>query len=167
MFRAFRIHVSFVVAAAIACVSCSQSIPSTPLPPAASIAAGNVDSRIVSYANASRAAAGKKALQRDAVLDALALEHARETMRLGSKGHSGMQGRFARAHQQMGARMFAENVHSARPGNDPARRLVDEWMASKVHRNNLLSGAFNKTGVGSVTDSAGTIWAVQVFAAAP
>lgn len=167
MFRVFRFRVLFAVAAAIASVSCSQSIPDTLLPPAASIPAGALDERIVSYANASRATAGKGELQRDAVLDGLALEHARETMRLGSMGHSGMQGRFARAHQGIGARMFAENVHSVPPGGDPARRLVEEWMASKVHRNNLLSGAFNKTGVGSVTDSAGTIWAVQVFAQAP
>jgi uncharacterized protein YkwD len=126
-----------------------------------------VEARIVSYANASRSAAGRKALERDAVLDSLALEHGRETMRLGRMGHSGMQGRFSRANQQMGALMFGENVHAVPPGRDPARRLVEEWMASKVHRNNLLSGAFNKTGVGSISDSAGTIWAVQVFAAAP
>jgi uncharacterized protein YkwD len=122
---------------------------------------------VVSYVNASRASAGRKPLQRDALLDSLAVEHARETMKLGKLGHAGMQQRMIRANQQIGASIFAENVHSVRPSADPARQLVQEWLASAVHRKNILSSAYNKTGVGAVADSAGTLWAVQVFATAP
>ncbi len=166
MYRILSIQAVLAITSALAVISCSPPAAG-PLPASSGIPAGGVEQRVVSYVNASRASAGRKPLQRDALLDSLAVEHARETMKLGKLGHAGMQQRMIRANQQIGASIFAENVHSVRPSADPARQLVQEWLASAVHRKNILSSAYNKTGVGAVADSAGTLWAVQVFATAP
>lgn len=166
MFRILSIPAVVVLTAALAVISCRP--PATaPLPASSGIPAGGVEQRVFSYINSSRASAGRKPLQRDAFLDSLAMEHARDTMKLGRLGHAGMQRRMVRANQEIGASIFAENVHSVRPSADPARQLVQEWLTSAVHRKNILAPAYNKTGVGAVADSAGTLWAVQVFAKAP
>lgn len=160
-------------AVCLAVVSCaSDSGSDAPLPPSSSVSASGVDARIHAYVNASRAAAGKKPLVRDAYLDSLALEHARESMsrskgRGAELGHTGFQGRFHRANQRIGANVFAENVHCIPAGGkDPARQFTEAWNASRVHRKNIL-GPWNRTGIAVVNDPAGRIWSVQVFASVP
>lgn len=162
--------VGWVAASFVGWVSCSSQSYEGPLPAASAIASRGVDSRIVEYVNRSRVAGGGKAVERDAFLDKLALDHAQASMRKGKSaalGHDGFQSRFQAAHQGIGAVMFAENVHRVPASSpDPARRVVEEWAASPVHRKNQY-GPWNRTGVGVVRDSEGWLWAVQVFAAAP
>ena len=138
---------------------------SAPLPASSNIAANGVGERIVSYVNAKRGSVRKPALARNARLDSLARTLAARLAKEGRLSHSGFQARFAQAHAETGATQFAENAHCVPPGGDPARRLVEEWLASRIHRNNILNGSWNLTGVGTATDTTGRIWAVQVFAA--
>lgn len=153
--------------ASLALFSCASSKSNTPLPPSADVAARGVDGRIVSYVNAKRDSAGKQAMNRDPRLDALALEQARRIASEGRLNHSGFQDRFEQAHAKTGAQLFAENLHCVAPGNDPARELVEAWLASSIHRNNILNSAWNRTGVATTADSTGRIWAAQVFAVVP
>lgn len=166
-------HLLAVAAVCFAVVSCAgNSRPDAPLPPSTSVAVRGVDARIHAYVNASRASSGKRPLERDAYLDSLALEHARESMdrsigRGPVLGHAGFQNRFVRANQRIGANIFAENIHCIPAGvSDPARRFTEDWKASRVHRDNLF-GPWTRTGIGVVDDPSGRIWSAQVFASVP
>lgn len=152
--------------ALLAMASCGTPGPS-PLPASSDIAANGVEERIVSYVNAKRHSVRKSTLARNVRLDSLARALAARLANEGRLTHTGFQSRFAQAHAETGATQFAENAHSVPPGGDPARRLVEEWLASRIHRNNILNGSWNLTGVGTATDTSGQIWAVQVFASAP
>ena len=152
--------------ALLAMASCGTPRPS-PLPASSDIAANGVEERIVSYVNAKRHSVRKSTLARNVRLDSLARALAARLANEGRLTHTGFQSRFAQAHAETGATQFAENAHNVPPGGDPARRLVEEWLASRIHRNNILNGSWNLTGVGTATDTSGQIWAVQVFASAP
>lgn len=161
---------ALAVAACVGWVSCGSGTSPGPMPSSAALSSRSVDARIFEYVNLSRVSGGGRAVERDAFLDKLALEHAQASMRKGrgaALGHDGFQSRFQAAHQGVGAVMFAENVHRVPASSaDPARRVVEEWAASPVHRKNQY-GSWNRTGVGVVRDSEGWLWAVQVFASVP
>lgn len=150
----------------LAAASCVGPSPA-PLPPSSGIAENGVEARIVSFVNTTRVSAGKPALTRNARLDAMARAHAARIAAKGRLTHTGFRSRFDQAHAETGAILFGENAHSVPPGGDPAKRLVEEWLASRIHRNNILGGNWNLTGAGTATDKSGRIWAVQVFASAP
>lgn len=154
-------------AASIALFSCATPQSNRPLPASSAVAASGTEERIVSYVNIRRVEGGKRQIQRDNRLDALAAEQARSMAAEGKLSHSGFHDRFNRAHAETGATLFGENAHCVAPGGDPARRLVEEWLASPVHRKNILNGVWNRTGVATTIDSRGRIWAAQVFAATP
>lgn len=140
---------------------------SVPSPSSSGIAVKGVEQGIVSRVNATRVSAGKPSLTRNADLDALARTLANRMATEGRLTHAGFQARFQQAHAETGAILFGENAHSVPPVGDPAKRLVEEWLVSRIHRNNILNGNWNLTGVGTAADKSGRIWAVQVFAMAP
>lgn len=154
-------------AASIALFSCAKPQSDRPLPASSTVNAHGTEDRIVSYVNLRRGEGGKQSLKRDTRLDALAADQARRMAAEVRLSHAGFHERFSRAHAETGATMFGENAHFVAPGSDPARRLVEEWLASPVHRKNILNGVWNRTGVATATDSKGRIWAAQVFAATP
>ena len=45
--------------------------------------------------------------------------------------------------------------------------IVDEWMRSRDHRENLLNPAFNTSGVGVVESSGGQTIIVELYATYP
>lgn len=47
----------------------------------------------------------------------------------------------------------AEDIYCRRGGNSTPRAALDEWMASSLHRRNLLRGAFRHLGVGAAVGS--------------
>jgi uncharacterized protein YkwD len=63
-------------------------------------------------------------------------------------------------------RALGENVGVSWPTGDTLRSLQDAFASSPVHRANLLSGTFNKMGVGVATGADGRVWVVEVFALA-
>lgn len=140
---------------------------SVPSPASSGIAENDVEQGIVSRVNAERVSARKPSLTRNANLDALARTLASRMAAEGRLTHAGFQSRFERAHAETGAILFGENAHSVPLGGDPAKRLVEEWLASRIHHNNILNGSWNLTGVGTSADKSGRIWAAQVFAMAP
>jgi uncharacterized protein YkwD len=138
------------------------------VPPASpAVTPTGVENRIGSYVNQARSSMKLGALVRDPALDALAREHALNVAKKGKNHHEGFQSRFARAHEVTGTRVFSENVHMVAAGPDPARRLVEAWLASETHRANIGNRLWNSTGIGTYTDGTGMVWAVQVFGAAP
>ena len=61
----------------------------------------------------------------------------------------------------------AENLYKCRGVDDPLVAVVDGWMGSKGHRENILGDAYTHTGVGVAVAADGTIYFTQLFTRPP
>ena len=66
-----------------------------------------------------------------------------------------------------GFRLLAENIGATTVAGDHVRIIVEEWMRSHDHRENLLNPAFNTSGVGVVEASGGQTIIVELYATYP
>jgi len=126
--------------------------------------AGNSGEGVLNAVNAYRSSKGKSPLQREARLDALALQHSVYMMRHRSKhlvSHDGYQGRVREAQQKFGYRNLFENV-GASSGKGAVQDIVGFWTGSRPHRSSIL-GQWDATGIGVVVDSDGMVFVTQVF----
>jgi uncharacterized protein YkwD len=57
-----------------------------------------------------------------------------------------------------------ENLHAIPNQDDPATKIVNDWMNSEVHRNNLLGADWRDTGIAVFRTSSGWYYAVQDYA---
>jgi uncharacterized protein YkwD len=110
------------------------------------------EQRLLVEINRARAANGVPPLRSDRRLKAAAEAHSRDMAAHGYLGH----GDIGRRLQSYGvrARLIGENVAWGQ-GSVRADAVVAGWMASPVHRANLLSRQFRRVGVGVVTGSFG------------
>jgi uncharacterized protein YkwD len=63
-----------------------------------------------------------------------------------------------------GVKLLAENIGSSSKSGDRIASIIQEWLASPVHRENVLNPAFNTTGVAIVETADGKTLAVQLYA---
>lgn len=163
----------FLAAASLPWISScgGGAAPHVRLPASSQVAVRGVAERVHVYVNTVRTENGRKPLARDSKLDTLALRWAGDCAAR-SEGsspqfsHRGLQDRLQTANRLTGARSIAENIHCVDAGADPARRAVDSWLASSIHRRNI-DGPWTDTGIAAVTDSAGRVWITQIFASVP
>ncbi|OQP66083.1 hypothetical protein A3860_15010 [Niastella vici] len=103
------------------------------------------------------------ALAMNAVITAEAQKHS-ENMASNRTdfGHSGFKTRMKRIIPQInGNGSMSENVAY---GNMTARQVVEEWLESSMHRENIV-GPYNVTGIGIAADRRGALYFTQIFAA--
>jgi uncharacterized protein YkwD len=101
-------------------------------------------------------------LQRDALLDRVALAHARRMMAARTVGHDVGDGDPVARIEASGARaqLVGENVAHAASVRLAHRALYE----SPSHRENLLRAEFDRVGAAVVTDADGSVWVAEVFA---
>lgn len=82
-------------------------------------------------------------------------------------GHSGLDGkRVEDRADRMGLRSWrriGENIAYNRGYSEPAARVVESWMRSPGHRNNILNSRWKETGIGIAVTTSGTYYFTQVF----
>lgn len=132
----------------------------------------SLSGQVFQEVNSYRRKLGKSELERHSGLDRLAQEHCeylrqhRGSFDIYGKNvsHFGFEGRALYAREAYQMQSVSENVASANhPGEAQAPLLVKLWAASKGHEYNM-HGDWTHTGVGSVTDSDGTVFCTQLFA---
>ena len=101
-------------------------------------------------------------------LAAVATEHARD-MAAGSyldhidrRGHSPLD--RVQASGISGFHLLAENIGMSDAQSQRVDAILEAWMRSPIHRENLLNPAFNTTGIGFSTGRSGQTFIVQLFA---
>jgi uncharacterized protein YkwD len=108
------------------------------------------------------------ALEPSEALAAVARGHAEDMARRGYLSHVDLEGRNplerARAAGVDGFRLLAENIGASSVGGDRAAAVVEEWMRSTLHRENVLNPAFNASGIGVARTPDGTTLFVEVYA---
>ena len=99
----------------------------------------------------------------------VARAHALEMASHGYLSHVGADGRNPLERTQAagvtGFRLLAENIGSSNVRGDRLKSIVEEWMLSTVHRENLVNPAFNATGTGIAETPDGQTVIVQLYAA--
>ena len=110
---------------------------------------------IFKFSNLARQKAGLQPLAQDDHLGLAARQHSLEMDSLGYFGHKSPIAQFAtlalRLHSQgIFGLTSAENLHREKGYSDgrTAQRAVDCWLASPVHRKNLLNPRYNRVGLG-------------------
>ena len=113
--------------------------------------------RLVSLINAERARAGLAALTLSPALSAVAHAFACEAAARGDIGHTGSDGSTLRerlARGGLASRMAAENNAA---GQRLPEAVLDDWMASPHHRENILRPDARQIGVGQA-DGPWPVW---------
>jgi uncharacterized protein YkwD len=114
-----------------------------------------------------RTRAGLPSLQRNAILDRAALRHARDMARRGYFAHESPEGSTVRDRVDAGGgHAFAACGENIAKGQADARAVHVAWMASRGHRENILTPGWTDVGLAVVPSARGPVW-VQVFATAP
>jgi uncharacterized protein YkwD len=103
-------------------------------------------------------------------LDGLARSHSVDMAKNGFLKHDSSDGRKLQDRIEAGATpgytRAAENLgRSTR--SDPNHAIVQKWLASDVHRRNMLAPHFNTTGVGIARAPDGAVVYTQLFASYP
>ena len=120
--------------------------------------------------NRTRAAHHRMALERRADLDAVARAHSADMARRRYLSHDTPEGanpvdRIQRSGLD-GFTLAGENVGMT-SRSDPNREILDGWLVSPVHRENLLAPAFNATGIGVARAADGTLYYTQLYVTFP
>lgn len=139
-----------------------------------------IESLVVNYTNEERSAEGLNLLKDSESHLEVARNHSRDMANNGYVGHVDSQGRgFEERVERRGCSSTGENaaatfyevpVENARTDetvrvngeDDIAQMLVDDWMASPPHRENLL-GEYDSVSVGVYVSEGNTVFATQVF----
>lgn len=117
----------------------------------------DVAARVVAHHNRERAGRGLPPLTRSSCLDAVAGAWATRLASNGQLAHNPSSP--AQSETCLPWRAIGENV-----GYDgTVEAITDAWMASLIHRTNILSGSFTQVGVGVVRKD-GSLWVAVNFA---
>lgn len=104
-------------------------------------------------------------------LAAVARTHALDMARRGYLSHENPEGQNPLERVQAagvtGFRLLAENIGSSSVGGDRVVAIVDGWLGSHDHRENLLNPAFNTAGVAVVDAPDGHTIVVELYATFP
>lgn len=122
----------------------------------ASVAAPSYADRVLALTNAERTSRGLRALSFSSCADRYADSWALSLAAAGALSHQPLTPILSAC----GARRVGENVGY---GNVTPEVLVQMWMDSAGHRENILNAAFTHLGVGDVRTSTGRVYGVQVF----
>jgi uncharacterized protein YkwD len=109
-------------------------------------------------------------LRRDPALDAVARGHSVDMASRHYLAHETPEGLDPVDRLQSGGvqgfSLAGENVGMTDRGS-PNDEILNGWLASKVHRDNLLAPAFNTTGIGIGRAADGTFYYTQVYVTFP
>ncbi|MBG0815367.1 hypothetical protein HS045_14390 [Planomonospora sp. ID82291] len=146
------------------------SKPTTPAPPSNSPGTpGGVgtaeENEVVRLTNVERAKGGCAPLKHDPQLRQSAYGHSADMAAKGYFDHTSQDGRSfmdrIRGAGFTGGRAFAENIAWGYP--NPAA-VVDGWMKSPGHKDNIMNCGYNLIGVGAAKNAQGQIYWTQNFA---
>lgn len=126
------------------------------------------EARLLDRVNVVRRAHHLKPFAASAELAGVARAHAEDMARRGYFSHTAPDGTDAldrvRAAGVDGFRLLAENLGVSNVSDDRIAAVIDAWLASPSHRENLLNPAFNTTGIGVAQAADGSTLYVQLFA---
>ena len=161
--RQFRDRLRFRVATVICFVVSSMSVRAEA--PGTRPSSSTIAAQVVNLTNVERAKRGHARLRANARLMRAAQIHAEQMARARQAAHVLRTASYPQAEDRLAAAGYqwewcGENVAS---GQSSAAAVVDDWMHSHGHRQNILNPHFTEMGAGYAIDRAGQPYYVQVF----
>ena len=133
-------------------------------------AARRVEAALHEAVNAERVRHHLISLTRDPALDAVARAHSADMARRGYLAHVNPEGRNPLDRIQAagitGFTLAAENA-GLTDESAPSRQILQHWIASPVHANNLYAPPWNRTGVGVARAADGRWYVTQLYMTVP
>lgn len=138
-----------------------ETVPGTPTAtqPAA---LGNVEREILALVNAERQRAGVRPLSLNSRLTTAAQRHAEDMARTRQFSHTGSNGSSVRDRATASGYRSSYVGENIGMGYINATAVMNGWMNSPGHRQNILNSNYTELGVGLVQGQGGLYW-VQVF----
>jgi uncharacterized protein YkwD len=137
--------------------------------PAVAKSAASLERRAFDLMNAQRRTRGQQPLVWDAELSRLARQHSEGMARSDFFNHSTPNGMTlrdrARSQGIRGWSAIGENIAYNKGYDDPAGFVVERWMISSKHRDNLLNGSWTRSAIGVAVANDGRVFFTQVFLA--
>lgn len=141
-----------------------ETQPSSGEPSASVPTASALERQMHDLVNRHRASRGHASLRWDDRVAAMAREHS-QAMASGRRSfsHQGFEDRAARIRALLPVRSIAENVaYDSRSGPELPHQVVEGWIASPGHRQNI-EGVFTVTGIGAAVADDGIRYFTQIF----
>ena len=130
----------------------------------------SLEAALYASVNELRRQQGLISLQRDPAIDAVARAHSRDMVARRYFAHETPEGLTPPDRLQRGGvtniSLAGENVGLTNRG-DPNAEIVQGWIASPIHRRNLLAPMFNATGIGVAQATDGTLYYTQLYVTVP
>jgi uncharacterized protein YkwD len=125
-------------------------------------------SQLLSLVNSDRADNGKSSLATDPLLDTVAQSHAQDMADKDYFSHTNLDGWLPWNRMDYYGIQYQSAGENIAVGQDTPQQVENDWMNSSGHRANILSGAYNKIGLGIAPCPAGAVYApgyywVQLF----
>ncbi|MCA1593842.1 MAG: CAP domain-containing protein [Acidobacteria bacterium] len=135
--------------------------------PAITVAATADERRAFDLLNAQRRARGLDPLVLDGQLTKMARYHSENMAEAGNLNHRDSDGLDTTARASLlgihGWKALGENIAYNQGYDDPVSFVVERWMRSDKHRDNVLNGQFTHAGLGIARTSDGRVFFTQVF----
>jgi uncharacterized protein YkwD len=151
------------VVARVSTPSTSYVSYSSPAP----VAATGDERRAFELINAERQRRGLRPLVLDGALTRVARHHSESMARGRFLSHTDREGLDLRGRADAlglhGWKALGENIAYNQGYDDPTAFVVERWMVSEKHRENILNGEYTHAGLGVVRASDGTYYFTQVF----
>lgn len=140
---------------------------------------GEIESLVVEFTNEERSAEGLPELESTDKFVDVARGHSEDMASNGYVGHVDSQGRnpgdriSCDGGENAGATFYEYPIHDDRSNEtitnenerDIARSLVDDWMASPPHRENILTEEYDTISLGVYVSEGKAVFATQLFCA--
>lgn len=164
-----------VVSPKISCGSCGARTDRNqidiPLDLSVRQRADEIETAIHKETNRRRTAHNTTALEYSPHLSAIALQHSRHMAQEDFFDHTAPNGsepidryrRFGHDTRSSGENIALEPVDVTASADETAHSIVEGWMNSPGHRENILRGRFDEEGLGVYIDPSGSIYATQNF----
>lgn len=140
-----------------------------PAAPAVSKSAASMERRAFDLANAQRRSRGQQPLEWDAELSRLARQHSANMASSDFFSHRNPRGMTmvdrARSQGIRGWSALGENIAYNQGYEDPAGFVIERWMVSSKHRDNLLNARWTRSAIGVAVADDGRVFFTQLFIA--
>lgn len=123
-----------------------------------------ITEEILQLVNEHRASIGKNVLSFNALANDLAKEHTLYMIAQSNMSHENFDGRADRLYAEEDAIIVGENVAY---GYKTAKAVMEGWLNSPGHRNNIEGEYFTHIGVAAIKNEAGTYYFTQIFLEKP
>jgi uncharacterized protein YkwD len=122
----------------------------------------SMEKKVLEYVNQNRKSKNLHTLVSSEPLVQLAREHSLQMQRTNKIDHQGFSRRVSKARNQYPRTYVAENVGVNLGNSMSEKSIVDSWISSAAHRDNIL-GNYRYTGVGITQNAQGKIFFTQLF----